>query len=499
MTAVRARNRVVIDAGQRRRRIDRQTASREIELKFEVAQAPTEWLVHSRRWPRLSQCKSERLSSVYYDTPDFELRECGYALRVRSCGSRFLQTLKSFEEGAGLFDRGEWEDEIEGPEPDVDRLAGTPVRDLHLGALRPVVQTEIERTGYRAAQSGSEVEIDVDVGTVSAANGVAQVSELEIELIRGAPSAALEVARQIAEEIPVKLAVMSKAERGFALTASSLPAWAKAGHVHLIPGMSVAQGLAIIVAACLRHFRLNEPLLIENRNAEALHQTRVAIRRLRSALTLFRSAVEGREFDRIQDELRWFFAESGDARNLDVYLERDLPSEQRQFLEERREDAYDRLIGAMESARFRRLMLDLLGWSVVGEWRKGPVAACPMDDFVFERIDRLWAKVSSAAAVTRMGDRRRHRLRIKVKKLRYALEFVEGLQRLPPRRKRKFEKGLKQLQESLGELHDMVTARSMVALNSWLATPEARSKDQRRLALDADRAMRRLKGLGAYW
>jgi len=214
---------------------------------------------------------------------------------------------------------------------------------------------------------------------------------------------------------------------------------------------------------------------------------------------LFRSAVEGREFDRIQDELRWVFAESGDARNLDVYLERDLPSEQRQFLEERREDAYDRLIGAMESARFRRLMLDLVGWSVVGEWRKGPVAACPMDGFVFERIDRLWSKVSSAAAVTRMGDRRRHRFRIKVKKLRYALEFVEGLQRLPPRRKRKFEKGLKQLQESLGQLHDMVTARLMVALNSWLATPEARSKDQRRLALDADRAMRRLKGLGAYW
>src|SRR4030095_3700626 len=146
-----------------------------------------------------------------------------------------------------------------------------------------------------------------------------------------------------------KLGVMSKAERGFALASGKFGKVVKAEPVPLRADMNVAEGFATIVSACLRHFRLNESLVIEQREVEALHQTRVAMRRLRSAFTLFRPAISDEEFEDIRDELRWFTRELGAARNLDVYLERDIPDGDRQRLELKREQAYDGVITAMDS------------------------------------------------------------------------------------------------------------------------------------------------------
>jgi CHAD domain-containing protein len=89
-------------------------------------------------------------------------------------------------------------------------------------------------------------------------------------------------------------------------------------------------------------------------------------------------------------------------------------------------------------------------------------------------------------------------LRILTKKLRYALEFADELHSAKPGRRKKFEKGLRHLQESLGTLHDGVTARACVTLNPWL---EADEPDQNELQLvhHADRALKRLRRMGAYW
>lgn len=273
----------------------------------------------------------------------------------------------------------------------------------------------------------------------------------------------------------------------------------KAGPTLIGPGMTVAQGFEIIVSSCMRHFELNQRTFVEIRDVEALHQARVAIRRLRSALTLFRPVVANLKFKRIQGELRWFVAEFGDARNLDVYLERALFRDQRVFVEERRNDAYDRAIAAMESGRSQRIMTDLLRWTTDGQWLKNSGGEESLKHFMNRRIDRLWKKMSNAHRVERMGDRRRHRLRIGVKKLRYALEFAEALHGHRSGRKRKFAKALKQLQESLGSLHDDVTARSLLTLNSWLTTSLLSAKHEKRLVRDAGHAIERLRNIGPYW
>jgi CHAD domain-containing protein len=86
-----------------------------------------------------------------------------------------------------------------------------------------------------------------------------------------------------------------------------------------------------------------------------------------------------------------------------------------------------------------------------------------------------------------------------MKKLRYALEFTEALHSRKPRRRKRFTKAVKSLQDSLGQLHDGVVCRSLVTLNSWIIAPNPGAKGERRLVRQADRAMRRLRKAGPYW
>jgi inorganic triphosphatase YgiF len=471
----------------------------EIELKLEVAPDVTERLIVDRSWLDASDCRTERQLSVYYDTPDFELRECGYSLRVRTVGDRFIQTLKRLDSGAAIFDRGEWEVEIDGPEPNLAQLSDGPIEELRIDRLEPVIRTEVDRTRCRIKRDDGELELDVDLGILSASAREMPVSEVELELIGGEPRATIEVAKRIAAEFPVKLAVMSKAERGFALADGTLSEPAKAEPIQTRCEMTVAEGFETIVSACLRQFRLNEPILIDLRDVEALHQARVAIRRLRSALSLFRPVVFDHELPRIEEELRWFTAELGDARTLDVYLDRDLSPDQRHFVEERRKEAYELAIAAIDSSRFRRLMLDIAGWAAVGQWRENPCAAEPLQPFVDCRIDRIWSKIRKARKVRAMSDKRRHHLRIRMKKLRYGLEFTAAMRTRGARRQKKFTKAVKDLQDALGDLHDIVAARSLVTLNSWISAQGPSKKNERRLVRDADRALKRLRRIGAYW
>jgi inorganic triphosphatase YgiF len=470
----------------------------EIELKLEIAPDATERLLE-QSWLGDSKRRSQRQLSVYFDTPDGELRRRGYTLRVRSAGDRFIQTVKSIEGGAGLFARGEWEYQIDGPEPDAERLGSTPLAGLDVAGLDPIIRSEVERTACRLSRNGAEIELDFDRGTMAAAGREVAVAEVEIELVRGDAGSAISLARRIASEVPVKLGVLSKAERGFALADGRLGKVAKAEPVRLRADMSVADGFEAIVSACLRHFRLNEALVIDGRTPEALHQARVAMRRLRSAFTLFRSAILDAEFPHLREELRWFTGELGDARNLDVYLQREDGGDERALLEGRRERAYDAVIEAMDSARFRTLMLDLVAWSALGEWRGHANAQMPLGPYVSRRIDRLWAKIAMAGDLWVMDDEQRHVLRIQIKKLRYALEFVEALHAHERQRQKKFAKAVEEMQEALGHLNDLVVARTLVMAEAWPIAPHEPCENEKGFVREADHCLDRLRKIGPYW
>ncbi|MEX2693612.1 CHAD domain-containing protein [Rhizobium mongolense] len=84
--------------------------------------------------------------------------------------------------------------------------------------------------------------------------------------------------------------------------------------------MDASSAFQAISFSCVRHFRLNEELLRSKGNPEALHQMRVALRRLRSAFSLFKAIIPGGEPRRLKEELRWLAVVLGEARNVDVLL-----------------------------------------------------------------------------------------------------------------------------------------------------------------------------------
>lgn len=470
----------------------------EIELKLELDPKDARTLA-DQELLRDSKSRSERLVSVYYDTPGGKLRKSGYSLRVRSTPDGYVQTIKTLESGAGLFFRQEWEAAVDSIEPHVEELARTPAGEVGAKRLRPVVCSAIDRTRWDVHDHHSELEISLDDGDLRADERDQPVCELEIELKKGEPAAAFRAARKIAHHIPLRLGVLSKAERAFALADGLFGKPTKAEPVPVRSDMSVAEGLATILQSCIRHFRLNEPLVAKDRDSDALHQTRVAMRRLRSALSLFRPAIADEEYPRLREELRWFVGQLGEARNLDVYLQQDMPKQERKHLLKLRNEAYDRVIEALDSRRFLLLMIDLTAWASLGKWRSGDKADRPLPPFAEKRISRLWLKICGHDNISAMQDEERHRLRIEIKKLRYALDFMQPLHAQHGRRQKQFSKLIEGLQQSLGRLNDLVTARA-IAGTDVSQEVDARYADERAKCLrEAGKLLNRLKLTGPYW
>ena len=475
--------------------------AQEVELKLELDRGSTEALEEQAFFGN-AEAEPQRQVSIYYDTSGGKLRKHGLTLRVRSTKDGFIQTVKAMKSGAGLFSRGEWESHVDSIEPHVEQLQDTPAAEIGAKKLRPIISSKFERRTWRSENGRSLLEFAFDVGRLRAGDRQVPVCELEIELLRGDAARAFDAARALAEQVPIRIGVLSKAERGFALADDVLGKVTKAPAVHVNADMDVAEAFSVIAQSCIRHFRLNESIVLKKRDPEALHQVRVAMRRLRAAFSVLRPAIRDRQFVHLRDELRWFTCQLGGARDLDVYLERKgFSREVRKALKEERKLAYDRVVGALESKRLRILMVELIAWLALGQWRRNEKAERLLPDYAVRRIGRLWRKVASHGELELMHGEERHQLRIEVKKLRYALEFVEPLHSGVGRRQRRFSKAVETLQETLGVLNDLVTARSIATMVgdtrelSRLNSPELHRKCLRQ----AQECLDQLRKIGPYW
>lgn len=476
--------------------------STEIELKLEVDPGD---LPLVRQDPLLARVDSHSCHqvTVYYDTPETRLKKNGFTLRVRSAEGRFVQTVKPVTDNVGFIIREEIECAVSSLEPDLGLLSPDQIRAMldfsEEVALEEVIRSEVNRTTWQIDRRNGLIQVDLDHGVISAGKRSAEFAELEFELRDGAPASLIATARRFADHVPVRLGVLTKAERGFLIANKKLGKVNKAVHVQVSPNMTVAEAFLVIVHACLKQYRLNEPVVIRKSRAGALHQARVAMRRLRSALTLFKPAVEDVEFQHLRNELRWFTAQLGDARNLDVYLERDLDRQERKRLTHKRQKAYDHVTDAMNSPKFRKLLIDLVGWTAIGAWRSSKIASRPVGTFATRRLDRLWKSIIDARrGIASMDEPVRHRLRIEVKKLRYAAEFLRGLYSDAEASEKPFAQAVEQLQESLGKLNDMATATAFEAARTddgWLIG----SLEERRQLIAADDALKDLLRIGPFW
>lgn len=475
----------------------RHSVAREVELKLEVQQDD---LRPISRLPLFEEdtC-TQRQVSVYYDTPKFKLRRNGWVLRVREAEGDFVQTIKRTGDAAGLFDREEWESKVDEFEPDPKAIGKTPLSQLvqpgQLRRLKPVCRSDIERSTRLVDVKDGTIELSHDLGLIEGGEASEPINEIELELREGNLVSLFSTARKLIGQVPLKIGVMSKSERGFALAEGTRAAPVKAARTMVHEEMSVAEGFSIIVTGCLKHLRMNEPLLIKEKDLEALHQLRVSVRRLRSALWLFRPAVWDQEFAGFDVQLRRFTRELGAARNIDVILAA-IPSNDpaRGQLEDDRKRLYSKIIRKLDSRAFRLFVFDLLAWSQVGQWRDRKKSRAPLLPFSVKRLDRLWRKIEKRSDnLLGLSEEDRHKLRIDTKKMRYALEFLSELFGKANEDRARFAKGAEVVQDRLGKMNDLATHRKLLAKSDQSMKAQARHLRAAKLQL------RKLSEIGPFW
>ena len=130
----------------------------------------------------------------------------------------------------------------------------------------------------------AQIEVAFDRGAIRADGRETPICEIELELKRGEPRALFELAQSMRALAPVRLQPLDKAARGYGLVTGAPPAWRKAAPMQLEETMTVEDALQTILGGCVRHWMENEAATRDARDPEGLHQLRVALRRLRSAL-----------------------------------------------------------------------------------------------------------------------------------------------------------------------------------------------------------------------
>lgn len=434
----------------------------EIELKLELADAAADRFKASDLSPGDPAVAQQ--VSIYFDTPDHHLRSAGLSLRIRRSGAGRIQTVKADgASAAGLFARSEWEQPVADDTPLLDY--STPVHAL-LGeaadAIAPAFEVRINRQSWDVVEGDARIEMVLDRGEAVAGERRAPICEIELELKSGDPAGLFALARRIDAVAPVRIGVLSKSERGYRLADPAAGAF-KAEPPALAVDITAAGAFKQIVGSCIRQFRLNEALLA-TREAGALHQARVALRRLRSALSIFAPMI-GDEGAAFNGELRWLAGLLGEARDLDVLLVRAGDGALHDRIAPAREAAYDAALDALASPRARALLLDLVEWTARGDWSGERGGDRLARTFAVAALDRFRRKAKRKGRnLADVDDEARHEARKSVKKARYAAEFFAPLfdRQVEQRRHRRFVAAIEALQDRLGLLNDLATAPALI-------------------------------------
>ena len=266
------------------------------------------------------------------------------------------------------------------------------------------------------------------------------------------------------------------------------PAVVKAAALVLSPQLSAGQGFQHIASNCLAQIRGNAAGVELGSDPESVHQMRVGLRRLRSALGLFAGSV--RCPVALQAQLAWLGSALGSARDWEVLAGSTLMSAvnacpdqaafaqllqaaQAQARRQRQKAAH-----AVASVRYAHLLLALDGWISGAAWGELPIPAAeqalqaPLAGFAARILARCHAKLhkrgrqqgsKAAPSIPTTGSdaaRKRHRLRIAAKKVRYASEFFQSL--YPAGQMRAYLNALTGLQDVLGALNDAAVAAGLL-------------------------------------
>lgn len=469
-------------------------STEEVEIKLEVSAAGADLLDATLA----SRGRSERFQqrAVYFDTPGHRLFKLGYVLRIRDDGGRLVQTIKTVAAAAGLFERGEWAQVVPALHPVADaRIPGLALDDAAAATLSPIFVVETERTRWTLAP-GARDAIIVDRCTIRAGERCSTFHEVEIEVERGAAGRAFPLASDLGGHAPLRISVVSKAERGFRLI-DALATAHKAQGVPIAADMTAAEACVRLIHGCLRHYRSNETVLLDRHEVEAVHQARVALRRLRSALAIFGPVAASARlvFDTALRDLARAY---GNVRDLDVARGRQAFAAHHAALRDRQAKAYADLLATLGTIETRQLFLDVAAWAAQVRTPPVPDADTPIGLFAVRALDRERRRLARRARhFDTLNAAERHRVRMAAKRFHYAHDFFRPLFTGTSRAHRaaRYARLLAKVQDRLGRLNDLSVGAAL------LADLEGRGQDAREdVDLSrAERALHRLLAAKPYW
>lgn len=508
-------------------------AASEIELKLSASPRTLRRLAAE---PLLGAPRgaAERLLAIYYDTPRFALRRRGIALRLRRERGRWVQAVKGGGTVcAGLHRRLEIERRARSARPELALLEGEPLgrlvtRAVGTAPLVPVFRVEVRRARRLVSPApGEAIEASLDRGAIIAGKARSPVCELELELKRGSPGRLFELALALAGRYALRVESRSKAERGYELAGAARPAPVRARLAVIAPEMSAAEAFRAACAMCLEHLQANAHGMARSDDPEYLHQARVALRRLRAVLGAFAPLFPDGEIEPRIAALRSLARRLGPGRDWDVFAETTLAPVMRQFPGHRGLAALERACARLrEEARraarrlpasrpYQRFVLEMGGWLAGEAWlgagRGKPRRAwrAPVREHALEVLERDHRRVRKRGrGIARLAEPKLHRLRIAVKKLRYAVGFFSAL--YGRRRVRPMAAALNELQDVLGAINDCATAPALIDAAARAARGPLRReakmivghwnsamREERRRALK--RAWKAFRGCDRFW
>ncbi len=451
-----------------------------VSLRFVLAAEDADHL--AERLDRLSGvgAASETLRVVYLDTPDHAIAALGLGFGIRRRG----ESGPASGQRAAVVGRSGWKRFIEPLSAATPRTAR---RELgrclrHATAIEVAAQVETQRRLWSFPCGDSHAGVSLDRST--AAMSGKEVVLASARFACDAPNAEFfRFVTEACEADSLRLSAESDLARAYRSCDGPNAPNVMAFAPELDADMDAGAAFRVIAAACFDQFLLNETAIRATGDREAVHQCRIALRRLSACLRFFSGFIGGSDYETVRADLKELGAHLRNARDLDVMIAAviapalavDPPSGAPALMREieaRREKAYADLVARLRAPASAAFFLRFAIWLEAGDWtrsidlktvtRRGE----PIVRYARRKFERLNSQFAECCAeLAKVSQEERHRTRIRAKNIRYDAEFFDSLARgkIADKRLRAFIEAVKDLQTVLGDWNDILMARQFLA------------------------------------
>lgn len=421
---------------------------------------------------------ARRIRSIVFDTAVHDLGKQNILLRgYEMHGAAFVEL--SWARPARDGD-GRDSIELRAPSLEVGKMLGFSESLRRSIAGRPLEArsvSEIERREGVLERSRARISVRLDEGFVECGPRRRNFHEIELQLLEGAEEELWRVAADLARQAAARFLTASEAELALAPEEGVAPV--KARRPSLGGEASLDEAIVVTMSACLDQFVANWPALRFHAPEEAIHQMRVALRRLRAGVGMLLRGVASDALEKASADAKDIAARLGEARNLDVLVDMLTAGPLAQAsgepsfyalldaVERRRIEKHAEVGALIAAPRTTQFVIDLRCALAAKDWRPLPAeGTCPLDpsapgsarEFAVRSLDRLHRRaMKKSRDLSSLTPEQRHKARIAFKKARYAAEFFQSLFDAPGEARR-YLKRTAALQDKLGAINDLAVA-----------------------------------------